>query len=92
MPGSAAAGMPGLMAGYLLRTSIVLTLALLAAAAAARRRPAALRHFILSSGLIGLLLLPFLSLAPLGWRSPLVPGWMARAEEHAGVPVSRLAP
>jgi beta-lactamase regulating signal transducer with metallopeptidase domain len=91
MPGSAAAGMPGLMAGYLLRTSVVLTLALLAAAAA-RRRPAALRHFILSSGLIGLLLLPFLSLAPLSWRSPLVPGWMAPAEEHAGGPAARLLP
>jgi len=91
MPGSAAAGMPGLMAGYFFRTSVVLTLALLAAAAA-RRRPAALRHFILSSALIGLLLLPFLSLAPLGWRSPLVPGWMAPAGEQAGGPASSLGP
>jgi len=78
MTGAAAAGMPGFLAGYLLRTTVVLTLAL-AAAAAARRCPAAVRHFILSTALIGLLLLPFLTLAPVGWRSPLVPRWMAPA-------------
>ena len=80
MPGAAAAGMPGLVAGYLLKTTVVLTLAL-AAAAIARRRPAALRHFLLSSALVGLLLLPCLSLAPVGWRSTLVPRWMAPAAE-----------
>lgn len=78
---NAAAGMPALMAGYLLRTTVVLTLALVAAAAA-KRRPAALRHFILSSALIGLLLLPFLGFAPVGWRSPLLPGWMAAPGLH----------
>jgi len=86
MPGSSAAGMAGLVAGYFLRTTVVLTLALLAAAAA-RRRPAALRHFLLSSALAGLLLLPLLSLAPVGWRSPLLPGWMARAAERGSVSV-----
>ena len=75
MPGSGA-GLPGLMAGYLLKTTAVLIVALLAAAAA-KRRPAAFRHFILSSALIGLVLLPLLTLAPVGWRSPLLPAWMA---------------
>ena len=75
MPGSGA-GLPGLMAGYLLKTTAVLIMALLAAAAA-KRRPAAFRHFLLSSALIGLVLLPLLTLAPVGWRSPLLPAWMA---------------
>ncbi|HMA53879.1 MAG TPA: M56 family metallopeptidase, partial [Acidobacteriota bacterium] len=78
MPG---AGLPGLMAGYLLKTTAVLIVALLAAAAS-KRRPAALRHFILSSALAGLLLLPLLSLAPVGWRSPLLPAWMAASSPH----------
>ena len=77
MPGSGA-GLPGLMAGYLVKTTVVLIVALLAAAAA-KRRPAAFRHFILSSALIGLVLLPLLTLAPVGWRSPLLPAWMAIA-------------
>jgi len=85
MPGTAAAGMPGLVAGYLLKTTVVLTLALIAAAIA-KRRPAALRHFLLSSALVGLLLLPFLSLAPVGWRSALVPRWMAPAAESESGP------
>jgi len=76
MPGSAAAGIPGLLAGYVLKTTAVLILALLAAAAA-KKRPAAFRHFILSSALIGLLLLPVLTLAPFGWHSRLLPAWMA---------------
>ena len=80
MPGSGA-GLPGLMAGYLLKTTAVLIVALLAAAAA-RRRPAAFRHFILSSALVGLLLLPLLTLAPVGWRSPLLPAWMAIDTPH----------
>jgi beta-lactamase regulating signal transducer with metallopeptidase domain len=76
MTGPAAAGTLGFFAGCFLKTAVVLTLALVAAAAA-RRRPACVRHFILSSALIGLLLIPLLSLAPVGWRSPLLPGWMA---------------
>lgn len=78
MPGLPA-GLPGLMAGYLFKTSIVLIAALLAAAVA-RRRPAAFRHFILTSALTGLLLLPLLTLVPAGWRSPLVPAWMGVSE------------
>ncbi|MGZ5496715.1 MAG: hypothetical protein ACXWFO_08170, partial [Candidatus Aminicenantales bacterium] len=75
MPGSVA-GLPGLMAGYLLKTTVVLVMALLGAAVA-KRSPAAFRHFILTSALIGLLLLPLLTLVPVGWRSPLLPAWMA---------------
>ncbi|MEN6560347.1 MAG: M56 family metallopeptidase [Acidobacteriota bacterium] len=71
-----ASGIPGLAAGYLLKTTAVMALALLAAAAA-KRRSAAFRHFILSAALIGLVLLPFLSLAPVGWKAPLLPSWMA---------------
>lgn len=76
MPGAAAAW-PGLMAGFLLKTSAVLALALLAGAAA-RKGPAAVRHFILSSALIGLLLLPLVEIGPLSWRSGLLPVWAAR--------------
>lgn len=68
----AAAGTLGLIAEYFLKTTAVLTLALLAAAAS-RRRPAAFRHFVLSFALVGLLLLPLLSLAPVGWRTSLLP-------------------
>ncbi len=78
----AAAALPGLLAGLLVRTSVVLALALLAAAAA-KRRPAAFRHFVLAAALIGLLLLPLLSLAPVGWRSPVLPAWMSPAAPPA---------
>lgn len=69
-------GAAGVAAGYLLKTTAVLALALLATAAA-RKRPAALRHFILTAALIGLLLLPVATLAPAGWRAPLLPAWLA---------------
>lgn len=91
MPGPAAPGTLGLLAGYFLRTTIVLALALVAAAAA-RRRPAALRHFILSSALAGLLLLPLLRIAPVGWRSTLVPAWMAPAADRQGGRGAETAP
>ena len=83
----AAAGTPGLIAGYFLRTTVVLALALLAAAAA-RRRPAAFRHFVLSFALVGLILLPLLSLVPVGWRSPLVPAWMAASAPRLAGPTT----
>jgi beta-lactamase regulating signal transducer with metallopeptidase domain len=72
MGGFSAAGTLGLIAEYFLKTAAVLTLALLAARAS-RHRPAAFRHFVLSFALIGLLLLPLLSLAPVGWRTSLLP-------------------
>jgi len=72
MGGFAAAGTLGLIAEYFLKTTAILALALFTARAS-RRRPAAFRHFVLSFALIGLLLLPLLSLAPVGWRTPLLP-------------------
>ncbi|NLH76250.1 MAG: hypothetical protein GX465_04360, partial [Acidobacteria bacterium] len=75
------------MLGYLFRTSAVLVVAL-AAAAAARRRPAAIRHFILSMALAGLLLLPLLSLVPFGWRTTLLP---AEAPAPASMPAAATA-
>jgi beta-lactamase regulating signal transducer with metallopeptidase domain len=65
-------GTLGLVAEYFFKTAIILILALLAAAAS-RRRPAAFRHFVLSFALIGLLVLPILSLAPVGWKTSLLP-------------------
>lgn len=64
-------GMLGLFAEYFLKSAIILILAV-TLATASRRRSAALRHFVLSSALIGLLLLPLLSLAPLGWETALL--------------------
>jgi len=72
MGGFSAAGTLGLIAEYFLKTTAVLTLAFLAARAS-RHRPAAFRHFVLSFALIGLLLLPLLSLAPVGWQTSLLP-------------------
>ena len=70
------------MFGYFLRTTAVLALALLAAEAA-KRRPAAIRHFVLSSALVGLLLLPLLTLVPFGWRTTLLPASPAAASQPA---------
>ncbi|MBP1769454.1 MAG: peptidase BlaR1, partial [Candidatus Aminicenantes bacterium] len=76
------------MVGYLLKTTVVLTLALLAAVAT-RRRSAALRHFILSFALIGLLLLPVLSFVPFGWRTSLIPAGPAGGGLSSGAETSR---
>lgn len=73
MFGQAGPAALGFLAGSLVKSSVVLVLAL-AAAALLRRKPAALRHFALSAFLISLLLLPLLSLAPGGWRTRLLPG------------------
>jgi len=77
-------GTLGLVFEYFLKTTAVLTLALLAAAAA-KRRPAAFRHFVLSFALIGLLLLPVLSLAPAGWRTSLLPAQPVEARVQGPV-------
>jgi beta-lactamase regulating signal transducer with metallopeptidase domain len=71
----AGAGLPVLLAGLLVKTTVVLMLAL-AVARASKARPAAFRHFLLSAALIGVLLLPLLVMAPVGWRSDLVPAWL----------------
>jgi beta-lactamase regulating signal transducer with metallopeptidase domain len=84
-------GTLGLVVEYFFKTTAVLALALLAAAAA-RRRPAAFRHFVLSFALVGLLLLPVLSLAPVGWRTPLLPARPAAAGMTAPVRVRPSSP
>ena len=76
------AGTLGIFAEYFLKVTIVLSLALLAAAAS-KRRPAAFRHFVLSFALIGLLLLPLLSLAPVGWKTSFLPARPAGMEAQA---------
>jgi beta-lactamase regulating signal transducer with metallopeptidase domain len=86
MGGSIAAGTLGLIAEYFLKTTAVLTLALLAARAS-RRRPAAFRHFVLSFALIGLLLIPLLSLAPVGWQTSLLPARPAGPGTATIIPV-----
>jgi beta-lactamase regulating signal transducer with metallopeptidase domain len=78
----ASSGTLGLIVEYFLKTTIVLTPALLAAAAS-KRRPAAFRHSVLSFALVGLLLLPLLSLAPVGWRTSLLPPRPATARTHS---------
>ncbi|MCX6570593.1 MAG: hypothetical protein NT006_04120 [Candidatus Aminicenantes bacterium] len=85
MGGFAAAGTLGLGVEYFLKTTAVLTLALLATAAS-RRRPAAFRHFVLSFALVGLLLLPVLSLAPVEWRTSLLPARAAGAGTGTSAP------
>jgi hypothetical protein len=84
-------GTLGLVAEYFFKTTAVLTLALLAAAAA-RRRPAAFRHFVLAFALVGLLLLPVLSLAPVGWRTALLPARPAAVRIQTPVRVEPSSP
>jgi beta-lactamase regulating signal transducer with metallopeptidase domain len=64
----------GLLAGTLIKTTAALVPAVLIAAIL-RRRSAALRHFILSVFLIGLLLIPILPSIDKGWKTPLLPSW-----------------
>jgi beta-lactamase regulating signal transducer with metallopeptidase domain len=88
---SLVAGIPGLMAGLLVRTTVVLALALMATLAA-KHRPAAFRHVLLSAALIGLVFLPLLTLAPVGWRSPLLPRWMTVPGPRAAEPAVAARP
>jgi beta-lactamase regulating signal transducer with metallopeptidase domain len=66
----------GLLAGYLIKTTAALVPALLLAVLL-RRSSAALRHFILSVFLIGLLLIPILPSIDKGWETPFLPSWAA---------------
>jgi beta-lactamase regulating signal transducer with metallopeptidase domain len=79
----------GSLADFMLKSSVVLTLAL-AAAVILHRKPAALRHFVLSVFLIGLLLLPILSFVPGGWRTGLLPRSRAISVYPASLPVQRV--
>jgi len=66
----------GLLLEVLIKSAAVLALGL-ALAGLLRRRSAALRHFVLSVFIIGLLLLPALSTFPAGWETRLLPAWLA---------------
>jgi beta-lactamase regulating signal transducer with metallopeptidase domain len=57
---------------YLIKTTLALSICLLLVTIA-RRRAAAIRHFLLSSFLTGLLLLPVVSTFRLGWETDLLP-------------------
>lgn len=74
----------GLLAGTLIKTTAALVPAVLIAVML-RRRSAALRHFILSVFLIGLLLIPILPSIDKGWKTPLLPSW-ATLVRHAVSP------
>ena len=62
-----------LFTGYLIKTTLVLAVCLLLVSAS-RGRTAAIRHFLLSCFLIGLLLLPVASTFRFGWETDLLPG------------------
>jgi beta-lactamase regulating signal transducer with metallopeptidase domain len=74
----------GLLADYLIKTTAALALAILLATLL-RRRSAALRHFVLSVFLIGLLLIPFLPSFEKGWETPLLPSWAALSRRAPSV-------
>jgi len=57
---------------YMIKSTLVLSLALLACALF-QKRSASLRHLILSLFFIGLLVFPVLSFFPVGWETPLLP-------------------
>ncbi len=63
---------PALFAEYLIKTTLVLSMCLLLVSFF-RGRTAAIRHFLLSFFLIGLLLLPVVSTFPFGWETDLLP-------------------
>ncbi len=65
-----------------IKSSLVLLLGL-AVSAALRGRSAALRHFLLTVFLIGLLALPFLSRLPGGWMLRILPAAQAAVEPSA---------
>lgn len=62
------------MLEYLIKSSLVLILALLLVYLC-RRRSASLKHFILSVSLIGLMIFPLLSIVQTGWKTKLLPYW-----------------
>ncbi len=75
----------GLLAEYLIKTTAVMSVAL-AAAALLRRRSAALRHFVLSAFLVGLVLLPLLPSLPTGWETRLLPARPTSPDTAQGIP------
>ena len=90
------------ISGYLIKSSLILALALVLAFLL-RKRSAGLRHFVLSFFLIGLLFLPVLSSLTAGWETGLLPTWetgisgpaegsLVKAQHlHLGFPAESLA-
>ncbi|MFZ2053893.1 MAG: M56 family metallopeptidase [Candidatus Aminicenantales bacterium] len=76
-----------LVSEYLIKSTIVLTLALILVLLF-RRRSASLRHFVLSLSLAGLLLLPVLPYLGMGWETDLLPARTSTASVTAAVPVA----
>lgn len=72
---------------YLIKSTIVLTLALILILLF-RRRSASLRHFVLSLSLAGLLLLPVLSYLGLGWETGLLPAKTGPASLNFAIPLA----
>jgi len=64
----------GLIYEYLIKSTLVLSLAILLAFLF-RKHSASIRHFLLSISLIGILLFPFLSTVTGGWETKLLPNW-----------------
>jgi len=70
------AGWLDLISGYLIKSSLILALALVLLVLL-RNRSAGLRHLVLSLFLIGLLFLPVFSSLTTGWETGLLPTWQA---------------
>jgi len=77
------AGWLDLISGYLIKSSLILILAVVLAFML-RKRSAGLRHLVLSLFLIGLLFLPVLSSLTTGWETGLLPSWQAGSSVHSG--------
>ncbi len=69
-----------------IKSSIILAAAMLGAGLL-RRRSASLRHFLLSICLVGLAVLPALSVFSPGWQAPWFPSWAAvTSSSRSGLP------
>ncbi len=67
---------------YLIKSTVVLTLALLLAYLF-RKQSASLRHLVYSVSLIGTLVFPLLSTVQTGWKTRLLPTWSTEAHSAA---------
>ena len=76
------AGWLDLISGYLIKSSLILALALVLAFLL-RKRSASLRHLVLSLFLVGLLFIPILSSLTAGWETGLLPTWETSVKSPA---------
>ena len=70
-PFPAASGL-ALLGEYAVKSTLVLALGM-AAAGLAGRKTASFRHFVLSLALMGVIVLPLVSLVPIGWHAKVLP-------------------